>query len=224
MNNTDLIRVLLVDDHALTRRGIRAFIEKDPQITVIDEATNGQEAITLCASMSPAVVLMDIEMPLMDGIEATRVIRSSQADIKIIMLSSHTGDKMILASLSAGAQGYCSKDVDDDRLTIAIHAVAKGDYWLDSSIASSLISLLLPLESKLSRSTPDTVDHDHFGLSERELQVLNLIVEGKTNQAIASDLHLSVDTIKNHLKSIMNKLSVSDRTQAAVKAIREELI
>ena len=220
-NDTELIRVLLADDHAVTRKGIRTFIEQDQRIQVIDEATNGSEAVNLCASLSPTVVLMDVEMPLMDGIEATKTIRSSHPEIKIIMLSSHNTERIILASLSAGANGYCLKDIDDDRLITAIHCVAKGDFWIDSSIASSVLRLL-PLNDKASQSTAPNANR--FNLSEREIQVLGLIVEGKTNQAIASTLHLSVDTIKNHLKTIMDKLSVSDRTQAAVKAIREELI
>jgi two-component system, NarL family, response regulator LiaR len=221
VKDIDLIRVLLADDHSVTRRGIRAFVEKDPRIEIIDEARDGQEAITLSASLSPAVILMDIEMPLMDGIEATKAIRLNQPAIKVIMLSSHSSDKIILASLSAGANGYCLKDIDDDRLIMAIHTVAKGDYWIDSSIADSVLRLL-PLEN--SQATSGNHNHNRFNLSEREIQVLTLIVEGKTNQIIASHLHLSVDTIKNHLKTIMDKLSVSDRTQAAVKAVREELI
>ncbi len=219
MKDTDSIRVLLVDDHAVTRMGVKSFIEKDPRITVVGEATDGEEAIAMCSALSPSVVLMDIEMPLMDGIDATKAIRLSHPAIKIVMLSSHDTDKMIRASLSAGANGYCLKNIDDDRLVTAIFSVAKGDFWIDSSIANSLLGLL-PVEGRLSTSTV----RNRFNLSEREIQVLALIVEGKTNQAIALDLHLSVDTIKNHLKTIMDKLSVSDRTQAAVKAIREELI
>jgi len=217
--DTDLIRVLLVDDHSVTRRGIKAFIEKDPMINVVNEATDGHEAITLCESFSPSVVLMDIEMPLMDGIEATKAIRLKQPSIKIIMLSSHNSERIITDSLAAGANGYCSKDINDDRLITAIHAVAKGDFWIDSSIADSLLRHL-GTENK----TTVSANANRFNLSEREIQVLTLIVEGKTNQAIALELHLSVDTIKNHLKTIMDKLSVTDRTQAAVKAVREELV
>jgi len=218
-HNLELIRVLLVDDHSVTRRGIKLFLEKDPLIKIVDEATDGQEAINCCKNLSPSVVLMDIEMPLMDGIEATKLIRLNQPSIKIIMLSSHNSDKIILESLSAGANGYCLKDIDDDRLITAIHAVAKGDYWIDSSIASYVLNHL-PTESKAGPANKT----NRFNLSEREIQVLTLIVEGKTNQSIANQLHLSVDTIKNHLKTIMDKLSVTDRTQAAVKAVREDLI
>jgi DNA-binding NarL/FixJ family response regulator len=218
-NDSELIRVLLVDDHSVTRRGIKLFLEKDPLIKIVDEATDGQEAIDCCATLSPSVVLMDIEMPLMDGIEATKIIRLNQPSIKIIMLSSHNSDKIILDSLTAGANGYCLKDIDDNRLITAIHAVAKGDYWIDSSIASYVLNHL-PTENKAGVATKN----NRFNLSEREIQVLTLIVEGKTNQAIANQLHLSVDTIKNHLKTIMDKLSVTDRTQAAVKAVREDLI
>ncbi len=219
--NTDLIRVLLVDDHAVTRAGIKAYIKDFPQIKIVEEATNGEEAISKCAALSPAVVLMDIEMPLIDGITATKTIRSNQPEVKIIMLSSHNSERMILQSFSAGASGYCLKDIDMDRLVTAIHSVSRGDVWIDASIANYILGLL-PAESTPPRSNSD--NSQRFNLTEREIQILALIVEGKTNQAIASALHLSVDTIKNHLKTIMDKLSVTDRTQAAVKAVREELI
>ena len=161
-------------------------------------------------------------MPLMDGIEATRAIRSSHPIIKIIMISSHNTEKIIRDSLFAGANGYCLKDIDDDRLITAIHTVARGDFWIDASIANSVLGLL-PSAGKAGSGWPHDKSN-HFDLSEREIQVLTLIVEGKTNQTIATELHLSIDTIKNHLKTIMDKLSVSDSTQAAVKAIREQII
>ena len=160
-------------------------------------------------------------MPVMNGLTAAKAISSNCPETKIIILTSDNSEHEILSAFSAGANGYCLKNIEDERLIAAIHSVAKGDFWIDSAIAGGILNLL-PLQDKTARLV-DSIENK-FDLSEREKQVLTLIVEGKTNQVIASNLHLSVDTIKSHLKSIMDKLSVNDRTQAAVKAVREGLI
>jgi DNA-binding NarL/FixJ family response regulator len=215
------IDVLIVEDHEMTRLGIRFFIEKDPGIKVIGEATNGEEGLSLCASLKPDLVLMDLQMPVLNGIEAAKIMSSMYPDVKIVMFTSYTTEREILAALSAGVSGYCLKDVNDGRLIAAIHSVAHGDIWIDASIARHLLGILTPL-AKQPENTEDK--SKRFSLSDRETNVLALIVNGKTNQEIASNLYVSIDTVKSHLKSIMDKLSVSDRTQAAVKAVREGLV
>ncbi len=227
MDETSLIRVLVVDDHAMTRAGIKFYIEQDPRIKVIAEASTGEESIGLSADLSPDVVVMDLYMPITNGIEASKKIRNNNPNTKIIILTSHSGKNEVSAALSAGINGYCLKDVSNERLVSAINSVFNGDIWIDSSIATDFLCLMSPQgEISLnggSNSTPNP-SSDRFSLTERELAVLGLIVSGKTNQEIASVLFLSVDTIKSHLKTIMTKLNVNDRTQAAVKAVREGLI
>ncbi len=204
----------------MTRTGVKFFIEQDPDIKVIGEASNGEEGIALCNSLNPDVVLMDVNMPILNGIESAKIIATKSPNTKIIMLTAFDNQDEIRASLTAGANGYCLKDINDSRLIAAIKGVIAGDIWLDSSIAGSLLESL--------RNNGNNKQEEHqatgFGLSEREMQVIARIVEGKTNQKIAAELYLSVDTVKSHLKTIMDKLSVSDRTQAAVKAVREGLI
>jgi DNA-binding NarL/FixJ family response regulator len=214
-----LIQVLIVDDHEMTRTGVKFFIEQDSVIKVIGEASNGQEGISLCQSLSPNVVLMDVNMPVMNGVEAAKIITTDYPQTKIIMLTAVGNRDEIRASLAAGANGYCLKDINDSRLILAIKGVLAGDIWLDSSIAGELLGWL--------KNPGPNKSEEHgtgFNLSEREMQILARIGEGKTNQKIASELFLSADTIKSHLKTIMDKLSVTDRTQAAVKAVREGLI
>lgn len=217
-----MINVLIVDDHEMTRTGVKFFIEQDSDIKVIGEAKNGEEGIDLCASLSPDVVLMDVNMPVLNGIESAKKITANYPNVKIVMLTAFDNKEEIKASLTAGANGYCLKDISDSRLIAAIKGVIAGDIWLDSSIAGTLLQTLPKGESE--NTDDDSSNGAHFGLSEREMQIIARIVEGKTNQKIALELHLSVDTVKSHIKTIMDKLSVSDRTQAAVKAVREGII
>jgi len=230
---TNPITILIVDDHALTRAGVKVFTEQDPRIKVIGEASNGEEAIALAASLAPAVVIMDLFMPVIDGIEASKQIVANNPNIKIVMLTSHSGKTEVSAALAAGVNAYCLKDVNDERLMSAIYSAFNGDLWIDASIASDFICTVagtrendysIDGKSNDGKVVRLTIAPNSFSLTERELQVLNLIVSGKTNQEIAAELFLSVDTIKSHLKTIMSKLNVDDRTQAAVKAVREGLI
>lgn len=214
-----MIQVLIVDDHEMTRTGIKFFIEQDQDLKVIGEACNGEEAVTLCHSLNPDVVLMDVNMPVLNGIDAAKKISREIPIVKIIMLTAIGNEEEIKASFTAGSNGYCLKDINDSRLIAAIKGVSAGDIWLDSSIAGTLLQLTPKGNISLSNN-----NHIGFGLSEREMQVISLIVQGKTNQKIASELFLSVDTVKSHIKTIMDKLSANDRTQAAVKAVREGLI
>jgi len=226
-----IIRIMIVEDHKLTRIGLKAVLERTDDIKVVAEAENGREAIDKAGEFRPDVILMDVGMPEMDGIQAVHEIRERYKEINTIMLTSHDNDRDIFASLSSGACGYCLKDVDPERLFTAIRSVNSGDIWLDSAIASRVM--------KFYSGTPVRPAHD-FGqaqsvpaseipplpdpLSPRELEVLACVVDGMSNQQIADKLIISLATAKTHVRNILNKLAVDDRTQAAVQAMRRGLV
>jgi len=242
------ISVLLVEDHALTRIGLRTVLKRTTDINVVGEATNGEEAVNQAEALKPDVILMDVGMPIMDGIHAARVIIEKHPNIKVIMLTQHDNDSDILASLSAGASGYCLKDVAPDRLYTAIRSVNAGDAWLDATIASRVLkhyaresSLTSPVSDQVAPSSSETnaipvsdsgnAEVSEFlkrplpePLSPRELEVLKLIVDGLSNQEISDRLFISLATAKTHVRNILNKLAVDDRTQAAVHAMRRGLV
>jgi len=234
------IRVLLVEDHALTRIGLKAAFRRTSDIEVIGEAANGEEAVAQARSLQPDVIVMDVGMPIMDGIQAAKLIVADYPEIKIVMLTQHDNDADILASLAAGASGYCLKDVEPERLYTAVRSVNAGDAWLDATIASRVLrhfsvprqqtdAEVPPVdpernieETDLPPVTPDRPAPEM--LSPRELEVLKLIVDGLSNQEIADNLIISLATAKTHVRNILNKLSVDDRTQAAVHAMRRRLV
>ncbi len=243
--SSEQIKVLIVEDHKLTRIGLKAILKQVSDIDVVGEAVNGKEAVEMVATLHPDVVLMDVGMPVMDGIEAVKLIHDNYKQVNTIMLTSHDNDNDIVASLTSGACGYCLKDVDPDRLFTAIRSVNEGDIWLDSSIASKLMNLYSFTGSignapgteegegadqpKAAAPSAAHVDQSGFPplpdpLSPRELEVLNLIVEGHSNQQIADKLIISLATAKTHVRNILNKLAVDDRTQAAVQAMRRGLV
>jgi DNA-binding NarL/FixJ family response regulator len=240
-----IVKVLLVEDHTLTRMGLKAALKRSSDISVIGEASNGEEAIECAERLQPNVILMDVGMPLMDGIQAAKQIVVKHPDIKIIMLTQHDNDQDILASLAAGASGYCLKDVEPERLYTAIRSVNTGDVWLDSAIANKVLKFYTSQTSALPASgtvqsreeakaqlspsasnvVQDTLDRPFpEQLSTRELEVLKLIVNGLSNQQIADKLVISLATAKTHVRNILNKLAVDDRTQAAVHAMRRGLV
>jgi len=231
------ISILLVEDHLLTRIGLKTILARTEDIKVIAEAGNGEEAVKLAAELRPNVVLMDVGMPVMDGIEAARKIREQAPNINIIMLTSHDNDHDIFASLAAGAAGYCLKDVAPERLYAAIRCVNTGDVWLDSAIASKVVNkyshlskmaeqklIGLAREPETKENQSNTATELTELLSVRELEVLKLVVEGLSNQEIATKLVISLSTAKTHVRSILGKLAVDDRTQAAVTAMRHGLV
>jgi DNA-binding NarL/FixJ family response regulator len=210
------IRILLAEDHTVTRLGLRFILESKEALELVGEAVNGADAVNKVRQLNPDVVIMDVEMPVMDGIAAAAAIRAEHPGMKIVMLTAHKDDQDIFGALAAGANGYCVKDITDERLLHAIESVYAGDLWLDSTIAAKVVRALPDLK-QASAATPEQ-------LSERELQVLQLIVDGLSNQQIAQKLYISNDTVKTHIKRILEKLSASDRTQAAVKALRQGLV
>jgi DNA-binding NarL/FixJ family response regulator len=210
------IRVLIVEDHAVTRLGIKMFLESSADIQVVGEASTGVDAIELAGKLQPDIVLMDVQMPGMDGVEAARKIAGSTTGSRIVMMTSSRDERDVFASLTAGASGYCTKDISDDRLLFAIRTVHAGDVWLDSAIASKVLGTL-------PRQSTSALDTD-YQLSDRELEVLGLIVDGLSNLEISKRLFISADTVKSHIKHVLDKLSVTDRTQAAVKALRENIV
>ncbi len=233
------IKILLVEDHQLTRIGIKTVLGRTEDLMVIAEAANGEEAVAAYQSAKPDVVLMDVGMPIMDGIQASKTILQSNSAAKIIMLTSHDNEQDIVASLAAGAGGYCLKDVEPDRLYAAIRSVFAGDIWLDAAIAAKVLkqqtARTTTQESQwefTKKEAPNTAVESRQALgaslpeplSRRELEVLNLIVEGLSNQEIADRLIISLPTAKTHVRNILNKLAVDDRTQAAVQAMRRGLV
>lgn len=235
-NTTEPITLLLVEDHKLTRIGLRTVLERTADFKVVGEAENGEDAVQKVGELRPAVVLMDVGMPVMDGIEAVNKIHELYPEVNSIMLTSHDNEEDILASLSAGACGYCLKDVEPERLYTAIRAVNSGDIWLDSSIASRVMKIQ---QSKMSNHKTEShgaaTQQDSMKqkspmapmpdpLSPREMEVLSLLVDGLSNQEIADRLIISLATAKTHVRNILNKLAVDDRTQAAVHAMRRGLV
>ena len=224
---TSAIRIVLVEDHLLTRVGLKTVIGRTQDIKVVGEADNGEQALDRVRELKPDVVLMDVGMPIMDGIEAASRIRLEHPEVNIIMLTSNDNDRDIFASLTAGAGGYCLKDVDPERLYTAIRSVNAGDIWLDSAIADRVVRIYKQSETqerdvRHSRPLIDTPLPEP--LSPREMEVLNLLVDGLSNQQIADKLIISLATAKTHVRNILNKLAVDDRTQAAVQAMRRGLV
>lgn len=229
MGNNRKIRLMLVEDYLLTRIGIKVSLEKYPKLEIVAETGNGKESVELTKTKQPDVVVMDIGLVEMDGIEATKKIKEANPNIKVIMLTSHESEREVLASLASGADGYCLKDTPPDQLVKAIESVYEGNAWLSSQVAEKVLRNLYGKDIKQIKEVdfskkPTTTSIPTVPLSERELEVLKLIVDGKSNQEIAEKLFVTLATVKTHVRSILNKLSVDDRTQAAVKAMREGLV
>jgi NarL family two-component system response regulator LiaR len=206
------IEVLIVDDHGVVRQGLRTYLELLDDIEVIGEAENGLEAMAQVRQHQPDVVLMDLVMPEMDGIEATRQVTAVSPTIKVLVLSSFTDDERVFPAIKAGATGYLLKDVSPGDLANAIRAVHAGETHLHPDITKKLVDQLASPRSD-PRPTPDE-------LTPRELEVLRLIAQGKSNREIARALAISDKTVKTHVSNILSKLHLADRTQAAIFAHR----
>ena len=209
----DLIRIMLVDDHAVVRRGLRAFLGAQPGIEVVGEASNGAEGVEMTAQLLPDVVLMDLQMPEMDGIEATRRVRSVSPSTQVIVLTSYSEDERIFPAVKAGALSYLLKDVGPDELVRAIRAAKRGEATLHPTVAARLVQ-------ELSGGRASPLDE----LTERERDVLSCIARGMSNAEIAAHLIIGERTVKTHVSNILSKLHLHDRTQAALLALKERLV
>ncbi|MEL6399864.1 MAG: response regulator transcription factor [Cyanobacteria bacterium J06626_4] len=211
------LTLLIVDDDPMMRLGLTTALAHQDDFTIVGEAADGEQGIQQAQALQPAVVLMDVGMPGTDGIEATQIIKQRSPDMRVVMLTSHTHETEVIAALSSGADAYCIKGTDVAALANAIRVAASGAAYLDPQIAQTVVQHLAPIRPKTS---PETVGL----LSDRELEVLELIVEGHSNTAIGEKLYLSPNTVKTYVKGIMNKLVVNDRVQAAVAAVRRGLV
>ena len=208
------LRVLIVEDDPMMQLGLEQALSDQPDLEVVGQAEDGYQGVQMVQKLRPDLVVMDIGLPRIDGIAATQQIKQTMPDVHVVMLTSHTAQAEILAALSAGADAYCVKGASIERLLAAIAAAQSGALYLDPQIARLVISQLKP-------PAPDT---NIGNLSQRELEILKLIVEGLSNTEIAASLYLSPNTVKTHVRGIMNKLAVDDRVQAAVVALRSGIV
>jgi DNA-binding NarL/FixJ family response regulator len=220
---TKVVSVVIIEDYKLTRVGLRSTLNEFEHIQVIGEAEDAITGLEVIKKLQPEVVLMDLGLPEMNGIEATQKIREISSDTKIIILTSHDREEEVLAALGSGASAYCLKDIDPYTLSSVIQNVSKGACWLDSAIAEIALNLFPKPENTNLQNNHDISDA-RAQLTEREFEVLRLLVKGKSNTEIAKELIVSVHTAKAHVCSILQKLCVDDRVQAAVKAIKENII
>jgi len=221
----DKISIILIEDHTLTRFGLKTAFEEADNLKVVGEAETGEEGVSLTLKLKPDIVLMDLGLPGMNGIEATQKIKSSNDSIKVIILTSHNNEEEVWASLSAGANAYCLKDIEPDRLINVVESVHEGAAWLDPAIAHIVLK---NISNRPIKKVPQTQigepQTDKAQLTERELEVLKLLVDGHSNAEIAKKLVVSIHTAKAHVCNILQKLSVDDRTQAAIKALKDGLV
>ncbi len=208
------LKIVIVEDDPIMQLGLEQFLEDYDGFQVVGRAEDGYSGIALALDLSPDLAVMDIGLPQLDGIAATQQIKQERPDVRVVMLTSHTAEDEMIAALASGADAYCVKGTSLDQLAVAINCACSGAAYLDPQIARRVFNHL-----QYARPNPPSVN-----LSKRELDVLALIVEGKSNPEIASELFLSISTVKTHLRSIMNKLSVDDRVQAAVATLRGGLI
>jgi NarL family two-component system response regulator LiaR len=212
MNTSQMIRVMLVDDHNVVRSGLATFLKAYDDLELVGEAKNGLEALNLCRKNKPDVILMDLKMPEMDGIAATRAILADYPDIKIIAMTSFEEEELVHGVLAAGAISYLLKNVSSDELSKAIRDAASGRSTLSPEAARVLVQATRP------------ANQPGYYLTEREREVLNLVVQGQSNQQIAETLVISITTVKAHISSILSKLQVSSRVEAIAFAIKHKLV
>lgn len=238
MSETDIIRVVLIEDHDLTRVGLRTALQSQPMIQVVGEAANATHGRGILEAMKPDVAVIDIGLPDMDGIELTRQFRQHQTDAqdhttKILILTMHDTEDAVLAAFAAGADSYCMKDINIDKLVEAIQATNGGNSWIDPAIANVVLKQVRQDNSAGATSKTITIsalepEYEQvivdYPLTDRELEILELIVAGCSNAAIAEKLFITVGTVKTHVRNILNKLCANDRTEAAVRALRSGLV
>lgn len=222
----DNIRILLVEDHTVFRIGLSLIFENTQGLDLIGEATTGKQGVDMALKLTPDIVLMDIGLPELDGIQATKMIKKSNPNMKILIFTSRDNENDVFDSLSAGADGYIMKGATEEQIINAIKAVSEGTAWLDPAIARLVLSNV-----KREPSTPTQQPAQQtkssknvYGLTNKELEVLGLIVEGKNNEQIAKSLVVTLATAKAHVHNILQKLYVKNKTQATIQAIKEGIV
>jgi DNA-binding NarL/FixJ family response regulator len=232
------IRVLLVDDQALIREGLTIILDAQPDIHVVGQAADGQEAVDLASRLQPDVILMDIKMPRLDGIQATRQINEALPATPIVILTTYAEDELVFEGIRAGASGYLLKDITRDQLAEAVRGAARGEAQIDPAVASQVLAEFQRMAHLLRRpprqarpepgqKAPAPAEAElpaMEALTPREETILRLLTEGLTNAGIAARLHLSEGTVKNHVSEILSKLHANDRTHAVVLAIKRGLL
>jgi len=214
-----VIKVLLADDHVVVRAGTRQLIERHPDITVVGEASNGQEAVQLAADLRPDVIVMDVRMPGMGGIEATRRIKEAHPDMAVLVLTAHDDDEYVFALLQAGANGYLLKTAEADELVQGLRTVVNGQLALTPTVAGKVVS-----QFTSGKTLPDVllnIEQDYGGLTQREMDILRQVGQGLTNKEIGRTLFISDRTVQAHLSNIFSKLDVNSRTEAVMHAVRQ---
>ncbi|MBP7212560.1 response regulator transcription factor [bacterium] len=211
--------ILIVEDHELTRFGLKTSFEGQDFIQTVFEAESAEKGIEIFQNNEISLVIMDLGLPNMNGIEATKRIRNLNKDVKIIVLTSHNAEKEVLDSLKAGANAFCSKEINPTRLIEVVKSVLDGASWFDPAVAS----IVLKAATAENIYKPD-LSKDDYNLTAREKQILKLITEGYSNNEIAKELFVSINTTKAHVASILQKLGVDDRLQAALKALKDKIV
>ncbi len=206
------IKILIADDHHVVRKGLVFFLQTQPDLEVVGEASNGEEAIKLATSLEPHIVLMDLSMPVLDGIEATKELKKQAPHIQVMILTSFSDQGHVIPALEAGASGYQLKESDPDELVAAIRKLMNGENQLHPKVTTHLLTRL----TKSSEKKVNFIDH----LTKREKDVLKEIAKGKSNKEIGAALHITEKTVKTHVSNILSKLGVQDRTQAALYAVQ----
>lgn len=214
MNQPNTIRVVLADDHAVVRKGIREFLEEEGDIQVVGEAADGRSAVELTFDQSPDVAVLDIQMPGLNGIEVTRRIKAERPGVRVLVLTAYDDDPYIFAALQAGASGYVLKSAPSEELIRAVRAVSRGESALDPAVTAKVMQQLASGKPAGAMGAVET-------LSEREREVLRLAAHGLTNKAIGQQLHISDRTVQGHLANIFDKLQVGSRTEAVMLALKQ---
>ena len=214
-NESGKIKIIIADDHPVVREGLSAMLAREEDILVVAEAKDGREAVKMASKHSPDIVLMDLRMPEMDGVEAIRHLKEQNPEIQVIILTTYDDDEDIFRGIEAGARAYLLKDAPREELFKAIRAVSRGESLIDPSITGRVLDRLTKLSQQV--QTPEI-------LSDRELEVLTLIARGTSNKEIADTLTISESTVKTHIQSIFHKLEVNDRTEAVTEALKRGII
>jgi DNA-binding NarL/FixJ family response regulator len=220
MADEDVVRVLIVDDHALFRRGLMLVLESEPGIEVVGEAEDGEDAVAKAEATAPDVVLMDVRMPKLSGIGATKAVAAVLPTSKIIMLTVSDEEEDLYEAIRAGAAGYLLKEISIEEVADAVRAVVQGQTLISPSMASKLITEF----QNLSRMTNDRSQVPAPKLTDRELEVLRLVAQGMTNREVADQLYIAENTVKNHVRNILEKLHLHSRMEAVLYAVRENLL